>query len=792
MEIRLRIFQNLVLVFVVAVMALAGCSDGGGSGSAAAGGTVQSAGTQGTSTGVITKLGSVFVNGVEFDTSSAAINMEDPNDLPVLKVGMVVTVKGTFSDSTHGKALSVNFADNLQGPIAAFDASAGTMTVMGQSITFTSTTEFDDFPTKGTCSVVPGQMVQVSGFRDPGGVIQATRIERHQPDWTQNTIVELKGTISSVPGPNLFTIGGLTVDASGLAPVPIPVPTVVTPPAVKLIAGLTGDATGLSVPTGIGVGSYVKVEGKLAMFTSTTLKATRVSSYKESDEDEGKESQRVEVEGFVKNLSGNTFMVGGTLVNARSLSLAGIANGVRVEVKGILSNGVLMASSIIIEGAVPPPATVPAAPVVSAVGGFNQATLSWNGVSGATSYNIYWSTTAGVTPATGTQIASVTSPYVQTGLTAATTYYYVVTAVNAVGESAPSAQVSATTTSAPTVPAAPIGVSAVGGANLATVSWAAVAGAASYNLYWSTTAGVTPATGTLIANVTSPYVQTGLTAATTYFYVVTAVNAVGESAPSAQVSATTVSAAVPPAPTGVAATGAAAQVTLTWNAVAGATAYNIYWATAPGVSPLTGTLIANAASPYIQTGLAASTTYYYVVTALNAAGEGAPSIEASASTAATPMPPATPTGVTAVGGTNLVTVSWPAVPGATSYNLYWSAIAGVTPATGTLIANVTSPFIHTGRAASTSYFYVLTAINAAGASAPSAQVSAVTAAPALDGAALYATNCAGCHNPLASSDVNGRTAALIQAAINGNAGGMGFLSFLTPAQVQAIATAFGF
>ena len=139
-----------------------------------------------------------------------------------------------------------------------------------------------------------------------------------------------------------------------------------------------------------------------------------------------------------------------------------------------------------------------------------------------------------------------------------------------------------------------------------------------------------------------------------------------------------------------------------------------------------------------------------------------------------------------------MTVSWPAVAGATSYNLYWSAVTGVTPANGTLIANVTSPFMHTGLAASTAYFYILTASNAAGMSAPSAQVSATTAAPALDGAALYAVNCAGCHNPLASSDVRGRTAAQTQSAINTNFGGMGFLSFLTPAQVQAIATALNF
>lgn len=57
-----------------------------------------------------------------------------------------------------------------------------------------------------------------------------------------------------------------------------------------------------------------------------------------------------------------------------------------------------------------------------------------------------------------------------------------------------------------------------------------------------------------------------------------------------------------------------------------------------------------------------------------------------------------------------------------------------------------------------------------------------------DGAALYATDCAGCHGALASSAKAGATATRIQTAINGNVGGMGSLSGLTATQVAAIAT----
>ena len=77
------------------------------------------------------------------------------------------------------------------------------------------------------------------------------------------------------------------------------------------------------------------------------------------------------------------------------------------------------------------------------------------------------------------------------------------------------------------------------------------------------------------------------------------------------------------------------------------------------------------------------------------------------------------------------------------------------------------------------------------ATTPAAPAPVPAPVPAIDGAALYTSNCAGCHGPLASSSKRGTSAVRTQTAINANVGGMGALSSLTPAQVSAIATALG-
>jgi len=292
-------------------------------------------------------------------------------------------------------------------------------------------------------------------------------------------------------------------------------------------------------------------------------------------------------------------------------------------------------------------------------------------------------------------------------------------------------------------PAAPTNVKAVGGDGQVTVSWDPVANATSYDLFYSTKAKVAEeednddVDAKRVKNVTSPFVLKGLAASTTYSFIIRAINNNRRGPASAEVSATTSgttpTATVPAAPTGLSATGGSKQTTISWPSVTGATSYNLYWSTTTGVTTTSGTKIGGVTSPAVQTGLADATTYFYILTAVNSAGESTASVQVAATTlpanAPPPTVPAAPTGVTATGGDNQTTVSWPAVTGATSYNVYWSTSSGVNTTTGTRIAGVSSPFVHTGRNASTAYFYVVTAVNSAGESGPSVQVSATTNAP---------------------------------------------------------------
>ena len=271
-------------------------------------------------------------------------------------------------------------------------------------------------------------------------------------------------------------------------------------------------------------------------------------------------------------------------------------------------------------GGSPPPAPTG----LVATPGNAQVSLSWNASTGATSYNVKRSTTSGgpyTTIATGVTATNFTNTQLVNG----TTYFFVVTAVNSAGESGNSNQASATPLGTP--PPAPTGLTATPGNAQVTLNWNASSGASSYNVKRSTTNGG-PYT-TIATGVTSTsFTNTGLTNGTTFFFVVSAVNSAGESGNSNQASATP-QLSVPPAPTNLVATPGDGQVSLSWNASSGATSYNVKRSTTSG-GPYSTVASGVTSTSFTNTGLTNGTTYFFVVSAVNSAGESGNSNQASA------------------------------------------------------------------------------------------------------------------------------------------------------------------
>ena len=176
--------------------------------------------------------------------------------------------------------------------------------------------------------------------------------------------------------------------------------------------------------------------------------------------------------------------------------------------------------------------TAPAIPNgLAATPGDQQASLTWNSSSGATSYHVKRATLSG---GPYTQAGTTTTgSYTDTGLTNDTQYFYVVSAVNSFGESANSTAVSTIPTFP--VPPVPTGVIATAGNQQVGVSWTASARAISYHVKRATTNGG-PYTQVGAPTGTS-FTDTGLTNGIPYYYVVSALNRTGESANSTQVSA---------------------------------------------------------------------------------------------------------------------------------------------------------------------------------------------------------------------------------------------------------------
>ena len=344
----------------------------------------------------------------------------------------------------------------------------------------------------------------------------------------------------------------------------------------------------------------------------------------------------------------------------------------------------------------------PAAPTVTMTySDSGKPKLTWNAVSGATSYRVFRSESRG----SGYSLLGTTTAtsYTNTGAAVGKTYYYRVKAVNSVGTSGYSNIVSGKAkAAAPAAPSVTAGNSSTGKPQL---TWKAVSGAVKYEVYRSTRQN---SGYSLLGTTTSTsYVNTGASTGTTYYYRVKAVNRNGMASGYSNIVSCKAKAAAPAAPSVTAGNSSTGKPRLTWKAVSGAVSYRIYRSESRGTGySLLGT---TSSTSYVNTGAAAGKTYYYRVKAVNRDGMASGYSNIVSGKATLPVP-ALNIGLSVSSGKPML--AWDAVPGATSYRIYRSTSRD---SGYSLLATTTSTsYVNTSAAKGTTYYYRVKACNAAG------------------------------------------------------------------------------
>ncbi len=200
-----RIIHILASALLASV--ISACGGGGGGSSVADGGI----GGTGISSGSISAIGSIVVNGTTFDIESAEITVNGDDAMrSALKVGYVVRVDG---DLDEGVSDTVRFEADLIGEVDGNTIppgeSVGTLRVLQQTVVITARTVLNGFDSPDRDTIAAGDRVLVSGFRDSQGRLVATHLEL-APAETDDQIV---GRVTS-SGSTSFQINGLKINSN--------------------------------------------------------------------------------------------------------------------------------------------------------------------------------------------------------------------------------------------------------------------------------------------------------------------------------------------------------------------------------------------------------------------------------------------------------------------------------------------------------------------------------------------------------------------------------------------------
>ena len=362
---------------------IAGCGGGGSDALPATGNTATPSSVAFTS-GPVGGFGSIIVNGVRFDDSSAKVDDDDGNATTsaALKLGMMVDVDSGKVDDSLGRAVAqhIRFGSALVGPVASIDIVAGSFTVLGQTVEVRSATVFDDSLTGGLAGLA-GKTVEVHALFDAtSGHFIASRIEAEAAPLS----FKLVGLVSGLDtAAKTFQIGSAVVSYSKVAAADLPAAlanglrvrvrletaqvngqwvaisvrsgvrkvedradgrlrglvTAFTSATAFEVGGVPVDASTAVVEHGpVALGSRVDVRGKLV---SGTLVATKLNVLRDNDDT----VRGIELHGAVSdvNVAAKTFVLRTVKVSYdanvvfKNGTEVKLVNGAQVEVKGVLS-----------------------------------------------------------------------------------------------------------------------------------------------------------------------------------------------------------------------------------------------------------------------------------------------------------------------------------------------------------------------------------------------------------------------------------------------------------------------
>lgn len=328
------------------VGAVLGNETGGGSG----GGGIAGIGGSGiVSSGTVSGFGSVFVNGVEYFTTSTSFEIDGAAGTEAnLDIGMRVSVEGEINpDGTTGTATLISYDIDLMGPVSNLsaidlnvnDGLTRTFDVLGITV---QVHKFDTlykplagtvFGFDNTTGALGGlrdkNHLIMNGFFDANGVLHATRVELVSLDFDEavNAII-LTGNITAINN-NMLTV--TTANSSTIQ--------------VDISSADIND-----LPAGPVLNTSVEVKGLLNT-TTNILNATRLRDATSTLED----TDELEVEGIITDFVSNaSFKILGFSIDASNAAFTPsslvLANNVHIEVEGPVVNGILLAEKIEIRG----------------------------------------------------------------------------------------------------------------------------------------------------------------------------------------------------------------------------------------------------------------------------------------------------------------------------------------------------------------------------------------------------------------------------------------------------------